>query len=384
MAKSSSAQPTVGEIAAVLDSMAPPSMAQSWDNVGLLAGDPAAPCSRILLCIDLTPAVLGEAMAGPFQMILAYHPPIFKPITRLLADSGQTDALVHRAIAAGIAVYSPHTALDAAPGGTNDIIAGMCDLTEVEPFEYTAAESGQCKVVTFVPAEQVDAVAVAMAAAGAGRIGGYELCSYRVPGQGTFFGTEGTQPKVGRGGRLEKVPEVRIEMVAPRRELPEVINALLRTHPYEEPAYDVYPLAGTPSFGIGRTGVLPPGTTLAKLADRLRAKTGSKVLMLAGTGAARLKRAAVCVGAAGSLPLDKPRSAGCDVVVTGEIRHHEALTLLRQGKTAIALGHWESERPVLSSLADRLNRSIRGVEARVSRKDVGPFQPHRAEKKPRT
>jgi hypothetical protein len=219
----------------------------------------------------------------------------------------------------------------------------------------------------------VDAVAFAMAAAGAGRIGGYELCSYRVQGEGTFYGTEGTQPQVGRRGRLEKVPEIRIEMVAPRGRLPEVVNALLRAHPYEEPAYDIYPLAGTPSFGIGRTGLLPAKTTLASLAERLKARTGSQVALVVGNAKTRLSRAAVCVGAAGSLPLEKPRSAGCDVVVTGEIRHHEALALQRLGKTAIALGHWESERPVLQPLAARLGQAVPGLTARVSKKDVGPF-----------
>jgi hypothetical protein len=272
-----------------------------------------------------------------------------------------------------VAIYSPHTALDAAPGGTNDVIAGLCDLTEVEPFEYTSEDGGQCKVVTFVPAAKVDAVAVSMAAAGAGRIGGYEFCTYRSAGEGTFYGTEGTDPKVGRRGRLEKVPEIRIEMVAPRSRLPEVVNALLRAHPYEEPAYDIYPLAGAPSFGIGRTGLLPPRTTLAGLAEKLKAQTASKVLTVVGSGKARLGRAAVCVGAAGSLPLEKPRSARCDVVVTGEIRHHEALKLLRMGKAAVALGHWESERPVLQPLAGRLAKAVGGVQFKVSRKDAGPF-----------
>jgi dinuclear metal center YbgI/SA1388 family protein len=348
-------------------------MAQSWDNVGLLAGDPKAACRKLLLCIDLTTPVVDEAVAGKCAMVMAYHPPIFRPIKRLLADSHETDATVHRAIAAGIAIYSPHTALDAAPGGTNDVIAGLCDLTDIEPFEYTSGDSDQCKIVTFVPGEKVDAVSFAMAAAGAGRIGAYELCSYRTSGEGTFFGTAETNPKVGRRGRLEKVSEIRVEMVAPRRRLPEIIDALLRAHPYEEPAYDIYPLAGTPSFGIGRVGRLPARMTLGGLAESLKRKTGSRVVSIVGKPATRIGRAAVCVGAAGLLPLEKPRSSGCDAVVTGEIRHHDALALLRMGRTAIALGHWESERPVLPVLARRLTEMVPGLQIRVSRKDAPPF-----------
>jgi len=142
MAKSKSLDVTVGDVAAAMDRIAPPSLAQSWDNVGLLVGDRAAWCDRVLLCIDLTPAVLNEAIAKRCSFVMAYHPPIFRPVARLLADSGGTDAIVHKAIANGIAVYSPHTALDAVPGGTNDVLAGLCGLTEIEPFEYVTSDVG--------------------------------------------------------------------------------------------------------------------------------------------------------------------------------------------------------------------------------------------------
>ena len=212
-----------------------------------------------------------------------------------------------------------------------------------------------------------------MFAAGAGRIGDYEQCSYRLAGEGTFFGTEGTDPKVGRRGRLEKVSEIRLEMIAANHRLPEVIDALLSHHPYEEPAYDIYPLSDTPSFGIGRVGELPPRTTLASLARGLKKLTRSKVAMMIGVGKTPLRRAAVCVGSAGMLPFDRPRSTDCDVIVTGEIRHHDALSLLRMGRTAIALGRWESERPVLPVLARRLVGRLCGVSVRVSAVDRPPL-----------
>jgi dinuclear metal center YbgI/SA1388 family protein len=366
---------TVGDVSHVLETLAPAKLAQSWDNVGLLAGDPKHGCRSLLLCIDLTPEVMAEAISKKCDMILAYHPVIFKPISRVRADSTDTDAIIHKAITTGIAIYSPHTAMDAAPGGTNDVLAGMCDLNEVEPFEYVSESAKESKLVTFVPPTQLDAVCKAMSDAGAGRIGDYEQCSYRLEGQGTFFGTDETNPAVGKKGQLETVKEIRIEMVAPNHRLPEIIDALLHAHPYEEPAYDVYPLAAPPSFGIGRVGQLPKGTTLQSLGQKLQEATGSEVAMMVGKPSARIRRAAVCVGAAGRLPLEKARSRDCDVVVTGEMRHHDALTLLRMNKTAIVLGHWESERPTLHYLGRLLPKLVRGLKVTVSRKDGGPFVP---------
>lgn len=363
----------VGRVADFLEALAPPHLAQSWDNVGLLAGDRAAPCRRIILCVDLTPPVLKEAASRKTDLIVAYHPPLFRPVQRLLADSAGTDAIVYRAIASGMALYSPHTALDAVPGGTNDVLAALCDLRETEPFEYVTGTADAYKLVTFVPEAELERVASAIFAAGAGRIGEYEQCSYRLRGEGTFFGTEGTDPTVGRRGRLETVAEIRVETVVAKRVLPEVIDALLRSHSYEEPAYDIYPLADTPTFGIGRVGRLKPGTTLRGLARKLQKATGSKVMQLVGDPARRVERAAVCVGAAGRLPFEKPRSRDCDVVVTGEIRHHDALMLLRLGRTAIALGHWESERPALDVLANSLRKAFPGCTVTVSERDTGPF-----------
>jgi len=153
---------TTGDVADALDRIAPPHLAQSWDNVGLLVGDRRAPCEGILLCIDLTPPVLAEAVRTRCSFVFAYHPPLFRPVNRLLADGGGTEAIVHRAIALGLAVYSSHTALDAAEGGTNDVLADLCGLRETEPFEYVGGPSSQLKLVTFVPPKDLERVAGAL------------------------------------------------------------------------------------------------------------------------------------------------------------------------------------------------------------------------------
>jgi dinuclear metal center YbgI/SA1388 family protein len=363
------------DLCVALGQIAPRQLAQSWDNIGLLAGDLDAPVRKALLCIDLTRPVTDEAIRGKFDLVVAYHPPIFKPISSLTAQSGGPEAAVFRCITAGIAVYSLHTALDAAEGGTNDVIAGLCGIKQTEPLEFLYAGDGNAvKFVVFVPGENLEAVAAAMFTAGAGQIGDYSKCSYRLEGTGTFLGSDATNPTVGAKGRFETVAETRLEMVCALQAVPQVHAAMVRAHPYEEPAFDIYPLKGAPTRGIGRIGKLPQPVKLAALARKLKRAVSAKGVQIVGDPATELRRAIILVGAAGNLPFQAQPSAG-DVIITGEIRHHDALSILRCGATAIALGHWTSERPVLQSVADRLMTAIPGVVAQLSKADREPFVP---------
>ncbi len=388
---------TVADFVSAMESIAPVGLAQSWDNVGLLAGDPAAALRRVLLCIDLTRNVVDEAIKTRVDVVMAYHPPIFNPIASLRADSTATDAAVFRCIANGIAVYSTHTALDAATGGTNDTIASLCGIDQTEPLEYvddphsapapdrtdgtgTAHEhetgapgsANHYKLVTFVPAAEADDVANALFRAGAGHIGHYARCSYRVEGVGTFFGGRASNPTIGEKGRMEFVNEIRLETVVPASCLPAVISALRNTHSYDEPAFDIYPLAPRPVRGIGRIGALPKAIALETLAKKLRRVTGANSVHIVGARGTMLDRASIVVGAAGQLPF-KLKLTERDVIITGEIRHHDALTIRRFGCSAIALGHWASERPVLQPLAARLAGCCPSVRVLVSEADVDPF-----------
>lgn len=364
----------VADICRALDSIAPLALSQSWDNVGLLAGDKTKPVSKILLCIDLTPEVASEAITAKADFVMAYHPPIFKPVNRLTAQSPGPEAAVFRCIANGIAVYSMHTALDAADGGTNDVIAELCGITETEPLEYTEVGQSECKIVTFVPVDHVEAVANAMFQNGAGRIGEYEQCSYRIAGQGTFRGSAATNPATGRPGKFEHVDEVRLEVVCPSSKIPQVTQAMTHAHPYEECAYDIYPTQTHPTRGIGRVGALPRSITLSALARKLKKSVGAPSVHIVGKPQQKIKRAVIVVGAAGSLPFAIPLSAS-DVIITGEIRHHDALTILRKPCNAIALGHSTSERPTLRHIAKQLTALTNGVTVKQSKADREPFQP---------
>jgi dinuclear metal center YbgI/SA1388 family protein len=363
-----------------LENIADPALAQEWDNVGLIAGDPNDACRGVMLCIDMTDAVVDEADAASANLIVAYHPPIFRALKRLVAGSGETDAVVLRALRRGMHVYALHTALDAADGGTNDVIAGLCGIERAEAFEDIPAESPQLKVVVFAPVHEVDRVAEAMFAAGAGHIGRYEKCSYRLRGEGTFLGTEGSHPSVGRRGRFETVQEIRLESVVPPHAVANVLQAIRLAHSYEEPAVDVYPLR-PPRMrrGIGRIGTLRRPTTLASLARRLRRAVGAPAVRIIGDESLGIRRAAICVGSAGRLPETTPRLSDCEALVTGEVSHHDALHWRRRavrhgaGFGVVVLGHWYSERPVLNVVVDRLRAALAGLTTTISKQDHDPF-----------
>ena len=364
----------VADVCDAMEAIAPCGLAQEWDNVGLLVGDPSARVRRVLTCIDLTPDVVDEAIKKKADVVMAYHPPLFKPVARLRADSHGTDAVVFRCIKHGIAIYSMHTALDAADGGTNDVIAELCGCKETEPLE-TIGEPGvdECKLVVFVPKENVEAVAGAMFEAGAGHIGDYSHCSYRLAGRGTFLGGASTRPAIGKRGRLEQIDEIRLETIVPTKRLPQVVSAMTRANPYDEPAFDIYPLKPRPTRGIGRIGELSKPSTLSRLAKRLKRSTQAACVQTVGLNNCDVSRVVIVVGAAGSLPFKIPLAPN-DCIVTGEIRHHDALTIDRAGCTAIALGHWASERPVLAPLTTRLRERLPGIAIEVSSGDHDPFR----------
>lgn len=364
---------TVADFCAAMEKIAPIHRAQEWDNVGLLAGDPVARIRRAVLCVDLTPSVVDEVLRQKADLVMAYHPPIFKPVSALRATSPGTDAAVFRCIQGGAAIYSTHTALDAAAGGTDEVLAGLCGAVEIAPLEYARDSVGdEFKMVVFVPKEEVEHIAQALFDAGAGRIGNYTQCGFRLAGTGSFFGGEGTDPTVGHRGRLEFVDEIRLETVVPKAGVAAVVAALRRAHSYEEPAFDIYPLEAKLTAGTGRIGRLPRSSALGKLAAKLKRATQSRCVQIIGTPQRLVERVIVMVGAAGSIPM-RHGLLEHDAIVTGEIRHHDALAIQRLGACAIALGHWSSERPGLAALRDRLAARVPSVAFLLSAADQEPF-----------
>jgi len=354
-------------IIAAMERIAPPSLAEAWDNVGLLAGDPNQDVSRILLTIDYSAAVAEETRGNQCDLVIAYHPPIFQPLKRVVAGSAIFDA-----VRRGVAIYSPHTALDMAEGGTNDMLADVVGMVDRRALKSGEAKGREYKLVTFVPIEAVDKVGRAMFDAGAGRIGNYSSCSFRVPGTGTFFGGEGARPAVGQTGRLEKVDEVRLETVVPIGSAEAVIRALRANHPYEEPAFDLNVLAPVPGDrGQGRIGSIPP-TARGELFDRIKRGLEIDHLLIAGPVEGTVARAAVCAGSCGNM-LDDAIEAGAEVYLTGEVRHHDAVKAAEAGMTVVCTLDSNSERAVLKRLGKRLAETPGMPGIRISAADRDPF-----------
>ncbi len=366
---------------ALLEGLAPLAFAESWDNVGLLIEPETArrrDVTSVLLTIDLTPAVLDEASERGAELVVAYHPPIFKGLTRVRA-SRANEAVVAAALGRGISVYSPHTALDAAPDGVNDWLAEAVGAGKVSPLVQAERSAGgaEYKLVVFVPAENADALRDALGRAGAGTIGAYSDCSFSLAGTGTFFGHEGTDPAVGESGKLERVQELRLEMVCPKRSLAAVSAALVEHHPYEEPAWDLYPLAAKPAlgFGIGRAVELAAPATIEDLLLRIKTHLGLRWLRVAATDehAAHtpIRRVAVCAGAGGSV---FERASGFDLYLTGELRHHDVLAKNRAGASVVLCDHSNSERGYLKRFAARIGEAARSeLEVLVAEDDREPL-----------
>ncbi len=354
------------DIVASLETLAPLSEAEPWDNVGLLWGDETMPVGKVLACIDYTPAVAEEARTEKAGLVVAYHPAIFSGLKRLPGQSP-----IFGAIRAGIALYSPHTALDVAPGGTNDVLADAVGLGERAPLRRLTRDDRHKKLVTFVPEEALDRVAQALFEAGAGWIGNYSACSFRTPGTGTFFGEEGAAPRVGEAGKLERVAETRLETLVSDAALPAVVRALYAAHPYETPAFDLVRIAEPPvERGLGRIG--PWAGERAELVQGLKEKLGLEHVLVAGPANGRAKRVAVAAGAGGAL-LDDAVKQKADVFVTGELKHHDALRAAARGMTVVMTLHSNSERAALASFGARLGAALPGLEVTQSRADRDPF-----------
>jgi dinuclear metal center YbgI/SA1388 family protein len=375
---------TVADVTAWLEQFAPSRLAEPWDNVGLLWGDPSAPVERVMTCLTVTSASAAEAIREQAALIVSHHPVLFREVKKIRADSPETGTLWKLA-RAGIAIASPHTAFDNTHEGINDLLCRMLGLVDVTPLRaFSTRTDGppssprSFKVVVFTPEAEREAVSSAAFAAGAGRIGAYEECSFAIPGEGTFFGTDLSNPTVGERGRRETVRELRLEFVCPARTLAAVLASIRAHHSYEEPAIDVYPLDesnvdGTPPTGAGRIGNYGEARGLEEFALLAGRVLGRVLVAIAGKPNRPVQRVAVACGAGDDFLKDAAR-AGADVLLTGEARFHRALEAEALGIGLLTAGHYATERPGVEELAKKITTAFPGVTVWPSRDERDPIR----------
>jgi dinuclear metal center YbgI/SA1388 family protein len=353
-----------------LEQLAPPGLAADWDNVGLLLGDRSAEVQRLMTCLTVTPDSAAEAIESGAQLIVTHHPILFRSVKRLTGATPE-GRIVLALVRAGVAVYSPHTAFDNAGSGINEILAGRLELRDIAPLRCRTGPL-EYKLVVFVPDNDLARVSDALFAAGAGHIGQYSQCSFRLAGTGTFFGSEATQPTVGQKGRREEVSEWRLEAICPEAALEQAVAAMRRSHSYEEPAYDIYPLQPKPSpHGQGRIGRLLRPLRLSELGQATKTLLKSRGLQLVGDPEKPVEKVAVVCGAGGELLPDAIRTQA-DVFVTGELRFHDYLAAQAAGLALLLPGHYATERLGAEELAARLQRQWPQLEVWASQREQDP------------
>ncbi|MDO5499684.1 MAG: Nif3-like dinuclear metal center hexameric protein [Propionibacteriaceae bacterium] len=360
---------TVAEVVALVERHYPPRSAESWDKVGLVCGAAEWPVTSVLFTVDITPEVVAEAIDRGADLIVAHHPLLLRgvhgvdgahPKGRMLLD-----LIGHR-----IACYAAHTNADIAPDGVCVALAetlGLTALVQLDPRPLQRLD----QIVCFVPTDHTDALVAALSAAGAGVLGDYDQCHFRVTGTGSFRPLPGANPTLGEVGAVEQVPEDRVELVLPRGRRAAVVAALRAAHPYEEPAFHVLEIAPTDTHhGIGRIGELTAPVSAAEFAQRVADALPATVsgVRLAGPADREIRRVAVLAGA-GDSHLDTARAAGVDAYVTSDLRHHPA-TEARAWADApvlIDVAHWAAEWPWLPILSDLVGAQWPELTRQVSK-----------------
>lgn len=340
---------TVADVVRALEEAYPPELAESWDQVGLICGDPAEPVRKVVFALDCTLEVAQEAVDKQAQMLVVHHPLLLRGVHSVAADTPK-GRVIHTLLKGGVALFAAHTNADSARPGVSDKLAELVGITPGRPIKPVLT-SGTDKWGVQVPDADAARVKAALFDAGAGAIGDYRECAFSVRGTGEFTPVEGADPAEGTVGEHHEGAETRVEFVAPARLRRTLVSALREAHPYEEPAFDVVQIAETADLahatGLGRIGELPEAMTLAQFTQQVANALPETVwgVRAAGDPERMVKRVAVSSGAGDGF-LDDARKLGVDVFVTSDLRHHPVDEHLRAGGPAVIdTAHWASEFP---------------------------------------
>jgi dinuclear metal center YbgI/SA1388 family protein len=361
---------TIKEVVIALEKLAPPALQEHYDNSGLLIGSEQKKVSGVLLCIDVTEEIIDEAVRRKCNMIVSHHPLVFSALKRITGKN-YVERCVIKAIEKGIAVYAIHTNLDNVLTGVNKKICNKLGLTNTRILKPMAGQLK--KLVTFCPLKHSDKVRQALFDAGAGRIGNYDECSFNLQGTGTFRGSESTNPFVGKKGVQHREQEERIETIFESFRQSEIMNALFKAHPYEEVAYDIYPLDNVHrNIGAGMVGDLKKPLSEATFLNAVKKSMKAGMVRHTKLRGKSVRRVAVC-GGSGSFLLKEAILAGVDMFVTADFKYHQFFDA--EGKTVIAdIGHYESEQFTTEILRDFLSDNFSTFAVRLAETVTNPIK----------
>ena len=344
--------PTIRQITALIEELAPLQLQESYDNAGMQVGDDSLPATGALLCVDVTEEVVDEAIQLGVNLIIAHHPLLFRPLKRIVG-SNYVERVVMKALRNDIAIYAAHTNLDAV--AVNHVWAQKLGLSQLQVLQ--PIRNMLYKLVTYVPIAQADHLKEALYAAGAGTIGAYDCCSFTSNGVGSFRAGDDTHPYCGEKGVIHHEPESRVEVVLPVYLKSRIVRALLESHPYEEPAYDLIPIANDyTQAGIGVVGNLSHSVSARQLLQQVKEQTQCSVVRHNTLPDKMVQRIALCGGAGSSL-IGAAIAAKADVFITGEIGYHQFFGYENQIVLA-EIGHYESEQHTKDIFCEVITKKI--------------------------
>lgn len=353
-----------------IEDFAPLALQESWDNSGLILGDRDQEVKSIMVCLDVTETVLNEAIEKGCNLILSHHPIIFKGIKKL-TENNSDQRILRKAIKNDIAIYAAHTSLDNAKEGINSFLAKKLGLKNISIL--APKEDCLFKIVTYVPNSHADIVRDAMFKAGAGSIGNYNACSYNLEGTGTFKAQEDTNPFVGNIGEMHFENEVRIETITPKHLLSNVIRELIASHPYEEPAYDVFQThIQWNQAGLGVVGELENAVEEEEFFQHLKTTFHLSAFRRSPRLGKKVKKIAICSGSGADF-ITRAKAAHADAYLSGDISYHRFFE--HDDKMLIIdIGHAETELPTKELFCYELSKRINGIQVIASANEVPPMQ----------
>jgi dinuclear metal center YbgI/SA1388 family protein len=356
------------------EQFAPRYLAVDGDKVGLQVGTLQKEVNKVMVTLDVTEEVIDEAIEEKIDLIIVHHPILYRPLAQLRTD-GPFGRLIEKCIKNDIAVYSAHTNLDIAKGGVNDWLAERLSLVNTEVLSVTYEEPLK-KLVVFVPVAEEQKVREAIGDVGAGWIGQYSHCTYRTRGTGTFLPLEGSNPFIGQKGKVVQVDEVRIETIFPQNLEKKVIRAMLKAHPYEEVAYDIYPIEKKgEAYGLGRVGKLDNEMTLRDFTSHVKKAFNVPTCRVVGNLDAKVRKVAI-LGGDGNKYMNAALFKGVDVFVTGDVYFHTAQDALLNGLNLVDPGH-HIEKVMIDGVTSILQNAVIKNKAQVeilgSKTNTEPF-----------